>query len=259
MQESIYFTDYRWPELKAFSEQSALILLPIGQVEEHGPHLPVECDVRIAVETARAVAELGAKEFPILVMPPVWCGYSGHDLWNWPGLISMPPELVIGVIENICLSLGKSGFKKVVTMNTHGHHPAIVQVASRKVADQSDVCVVVTDIWKMANDVVSRVRDSELGGCCHACEYETSLLLHFRARVDMEAARDERVISRSKFVSGDMFGPGSKVLWSTWRYQKSETGTLGCPSTASAQKGEVIFRETVDAYLSLLREVHAEK
>ena len=57
-QDSIDFADYRWPELKGFAERGAVVLLPIGQVEEHGPHLPVGCDCRIAVETARAVADL---------------------------------------------------------------------------------------------------------------------------------------------------------------------------------------------------------
>jgi len=257
MAGSIYYADHRWPELKALAEAGAIVLLPIGQVEEHGPHLPVGCDYHIAAETARAVAEAAAEEFPVLALPAVWCGYSGRDLFNWPGVISMPPEIVIAVIENICLSLGRSGFKKVMTLNSHGHHVGLVQLAARKVADQSDVCVVVTEIWKLANEVVSRVRESPLGGCCHAGEYETSLELYFGKRVDMAAAQDEPVVPHSRLVSGDNFGPGSKVFWSTWRYQKSRTGTYGCPSAASAAKGETIFRETVAAYLNLLREFRA--
>lgn len=169
----------------------------------------------------------------------------------------MPPEIVISVIENICLSLGRSGFKKVVTMNSHGHHVAIGRLAARKVADQSDVCMIVTDIWKMANEVVSRVRESEPGGCCHAGEYETSLLLYLAKRVDLAAAKDEPVVPHSKLVSGDNFGPSSKVFWSTWKYQQSQSGTYGSPSTASTKKGKIIFDETVEAYVSLLRDVHA--
>ena len=257
MQESVYYTDFRWPELKAFAEQGAIVLLPIGQTEEHGPHLPVGCDYHISEETARSVAEEASGEFPVLVLPTLWCGYSGKDLFDWPGVISMPPEVVISVIENICLSLGRSGFMKVITMNSHGHHVGIARVAARKVADQSDVCVVVTDIWKMANDVVSRVRESELGGCCHAGEYETSLMLHFAKRVDLQAAQDEPVIPHSELVSGDNFGPSSKVFWSTWKYHKSQSGTYGCPSAASAAKGKMIFDETIAAYVSLLREVYA--
>jgi creatinine amidohydrolase len=256
-QASIRYGDHRWPELKALAEKGAIILLPVGQTEEHGPHMPVDTDVRIAEETARAVAEAVVAEVPVLVLPTIWCGYSGRGLFDWPGVISMPPEVVISVVENIGLSLGESGFRKIVILNSHGHHPAILQVAARKVADQSEVVMICTDIFKMASESVAQVRESGLGGCCHACEYETSLMLHFGARVDMTAAVDEPVKSRSSFVSGDMCAPGSKVFWSTWRYQKSETGTYGTPSVATAEKGAVIFKATVDLYVKLLKEVYA--
>ena len=106
----------------------------------------------------------------------------------------------------------------------------------------------------MAGDVVSRVRQSEPDGCCHAGEYETSLLLYFGKRVDIGPAQDEPVTSHSKFFSSDNFVASFKVFWSTWRYQKSQTGTYGSPSTASAEKEKTI---TISAYVSLLREVYS--
>ena len=259
MQKSIYYRDMRWPELKEFADKGAIILLPLGQTEEHGPHLPVGCDSYISEEIAREVGEAAAREIPLLVMPTVWCGYSGRDLFDWPGVISMPPELLIGVIENVCLSLCRSGFKKIVTMNSHGHHVGITRVAARKVADQSDAVVVVTDTWKMGNEIAGSLRTSELGGSCHAGEYETSLLLHFGKRVDMDKAEDERVLSHSKFVNSDLFGPGSTVFWSTWRYQKSKTGTYGCPTCATAQKGGKFVKAIVEGYVELLRELYESK
>ena len=66
-------------------------------------------------------------------------------------------------------------------------------------------------------------------------------MLYFNKRVDLDSAKDERFTSHSKYVSGDNFGGFSKVFWSTWQYQKSQTGTCGCPTEASVEKGEVIF------------------
>jgi len=256
MQESIYYSDMRWPELEELAKRNAIILLPLGQTEEHGPHLPVGCDHFISQEIARRVAQAAVEEIPVLVMPTIWCGYSGSDLFKWPGVISLEPELVISIIENICFSLSRSGFQKIIIMNSHGHHVGITRVAVRKVADRCDASVIATDIWKMGNEAVSKLRESEPGGCCHAGEYETSLMLHFNKRVDMSKAKDEPVISHSKLVSGDNFGPGSKVFWSTWRYQKSETGTYGCPSLANKDKGEKMVEGTIAAYIELLREFH---
>lgn len=93
MQDSVYYTDFRWPELKAFAEKDAIIILPVGQTEEHGPHLPVGCDYHIAEETARSLAEKASQEFPVLVMPTIWCGYSGKGLFDWPGENSLYNEL----------------------------------------------------------------------------------------------------------------------------------------------------------------------
>jgi len=256
MQESIYYTDLRWPELKALAEQEAIVLLPVGQTEEHGPHLPVGCDIMIAETTARLVAEAARAEMPVLVLPPVWAGYSGQGLFAWPGVISLPPEVVIATVEHIILSLHKSGFRKVVIMNSHGHHPGILQVAARKANDQCDMHVVVTNIWNLATEAVTRVRESALGGCNHACEYETSLLLDWGERVDMAQAVDEPVTPHSRFVTGDLC-PGSRIFWSTWRNQRSQTGTYGRPTLATAAKGAEITKATVENYLTLLREVRA--
>lgn len=257
MQASIYFDELRWPELKQMAARKAIVLLPIGQTEEHGPHMPVGADTFIAAETARAVAEAAVKEkLPVLTMPAIWCGYSGKDLGNWPGLITMPPEVLIAVVENICLSLGRSGFKKVVIMNGHGHHDAITRVAARKVADASDVCVIVSEIWKLVIDTVAAVRTSPKGGICHACEYEASLMLYLKKRIDLKLAKDEPVKTRSSFVGGDMC-TSSKVFWSTWRYQKSKSGTYGCPTHATLEKGRLLFEASVAEYLKLLRDIHA--
>lgn len=256
MQESIFYVDQRWPELKELAGQGAIVILPVGQTEEHGPHLPVGCDVMIAQDTAERVALEARKEMPILVLPTIWAGYSGKGLLNWPGTITLPPEVVIGTVESIVTSLAGSNFRKVLVMNAHGHHEGILRVAARKIADRCEVTLVVSNIWRMAEEVVQRVRESEDGGCNHACEYETSLLLAAGKRVDMAAAEDEPVKPASRFVGGDLITRhGAKVFWSTWGHTRSRTGTYGCPTKGTAEKGRTIMDETVREYLDLLREM----
>jgi len=256
MQESIFYTELRWPELQEMAEQRAIVLLPLGQVEEHGPHAPVGTDMFIAAETARRVAEAASAETPVLVMPPVWAGYSGRGLFKWPGAISVPTDAMIAILENIVLSLYRSGFRAVVIMNSHGHHEGIARVVARRVADQVKMTLVVSHIWRMAEDVVQKVRESEDGGCNHSGEYETSLMLAYDKRVDMDACRDEPVRPQSRYVGGDLITRHSaKVFWSTWGHTNSETGTYGSPSFATREKGLQISEETVQAYVDLLRDI----
>lgn len=256
MQDSIYYEDFRWPELKAFSEQNAIILFPIGQTEQHGPHLPVGCDTMISFGTAERIAMAAQKEMPILVLPAVWAGYSGKGLFNWPGTISLPTEIVIATIESIVCSLNASGFKKFLLLNSHGHHEGIINVAARNIADKCKVTLVVSNIWRMAEEITQKVRESEDGGVNHACEYETSLLLEMEKRVDMSLAQDEPVKSPCRYVGGDMITRHkAKVFWSTWSHTSSKTGTYGCPTKATKAKGKEIMDATVKEYLELLREI----
>lgn len=256
MQDSIYYSDLRWPELKTLAEQDAVIILPVGQTEEHGPHLPVGCDVIISQDTAKHLARQAQKEMPVLVMPTIWAGYSGKGLAKWPGLITLPPEIVIATVENVVVSLVASGFKKVLVMNSHGHHEGILRVAARKIADRCDVTLVISNIWRMAEGIVQEVRDSDEGGSNHAGEYETSLLLAMEKRVDMSHAKDEPVKPHSRYVGGDIITRhNAKVFWSTWGHTSSKTGTYGCPTKASVSKGKKIMDATVHEYLELLREM----
>ena len=62
------------PELEEAIQKDAVVLVPIGQVEEHGPHLPVGTDTYIAQDVARQVAEKLQGELPVLVLPAVWSG-----------------------------------------------------------------------------------------------------------------------------------------------------------------------------------------
>ncbi len=260
MQDSLYYSDYRWPELKTLAEQDAIVILPVGQTEEHGPHLPVGCDAMISLDTAERVARAAQKEMPVLVMPTIWAGYSGRGLKKWPGTITLPTDVVIATVEHIVVSLVDSGFTKVLVMNSHGHHEGILRVAARNIADRCSVTLVVSHIWRMAEAIVARVRTSEEGGCNHAGEYETALLLATGKRVDQTQAVDEPVRPASRYVGGDlMTRHHAKVFWSTWGHTSSRTGTYGCPTRATAAQGQAIMDATVLEYLELLREMRQSK
>ena len=81
---SLYFSDQSWPQLEQAVAENTLILLPIGQTEQHGPHLPVKTDALIAQEVTRRVAEAVAGEIPVLVMPTIWSGYSMKPVSSSP-------------------------------------------------------------------------------------------------------------------------------------------------------------------------------
>ena len=251
---SIYFKDLTWPELQEAADRKTIVLLPIGTVEEHGKHLPVSTDEVIATQVAKEVAEAAAEEIPVLVMPTIWTGYSVKQMTRWPGTIRVEPETLIALTVDVCSSLIDSGFGRIVVVSSHGNHTGILRVVARKVADKHGVHVVLTNPAAMAAEAFSRIRKSEAGGAIHAGEYETSLMLHFGQPVDMSKATDEDHFNyHSEFVPGDNFVGGSKVYWSTWGLQESQTGAYGDATCASAETGQQLMEAIVGNYVKFLR------
>jgi len=119
---SIYFQDKSWLELQDYIKKGVLVLIPLGTVEEHGPHMAVGADAMIAEDTSRDIAEAFTKEKdvpPILVLPTFWSGYSMEIMRAWPGTISVRPSVVLQALTDIIGSLAKMGIYRVVVSNNH--------------------------------------------------------------------------------------------------------------------------------------------
>ena len=259
-----YFHQLTSPEIGEAAERDSLILLPVGQVEEHGPHLPLECDCIIARETARAVADNMGEQLPILVMPTVWTAYSVKQVARWPGLITFrEPETMIQMIYDILESLVNNNFKRIVIVNAHGNNPAILELASRRIGSDYDVFPAVTSVLGMSRTVGPMVRKSTIGGCGgHAGEEETALLLHLAPElVHMDCATDKDIVKyKTRFFPGDIYSEipdrVGGLFWSTWGVISSDTGAYGDPTAATAETGKLLFEEIVKNYREFLLEFY---
>jgi len=255
---SIYFSEKTWEELKDAIKKSTLILFPIGTIEEHGKHLPVETDTIIAKEITKAVAEKIKNKIPVLVLPTIWSGYSAKEMSRWPGTIRLRTRTFMDLIYDISASIVEMGFKKIILINGHGHHTDMLKVISREIADSYNVYIAVTDVASFAIEAVKKYRKSKIGGCIHGDEFETSLLLYInRSLVNMKKVTNVDIMRyHSKFYPGDNFAGNKKVFWSTWGIQKSKTGIYGDPTVASKETGEKIFKETVNTYIEFIKEFY---
>lgn len=262
---SFFYQELTSPEIRDAAEHNTLIMIPVGQVEEHGPHLPLECDCIIARETARVVAEEISGEIPVLILPTVWVAYSVRQVANWPGLISFrEPESMIQMMYDIMASLVHDGFRKIVLINAHGNNPAILELAARKIGSDLGVFPAVTNVLAMSKQVGPKVRRSVMGGCGgHAGEEETALLLHLSPNlVRMDKTTDVDIVSyQNRFFPGDYYSTipdrVGGIFWSTWGVLRSKTGAFGDPTVATAETGKALFDEIVRNYLEFLRVFYA--
>jgi creatinine amidohydrolase len=198
-----------WPEVDA----DAVLAVPVGSTEQHGPHLPLSTDTDVAVALC---ARLAATRPGVLVAPPVAYGSSGEHA-GFAGTISIGQDAVELVLMELCRSATVT-FGRVVLVSTHGGNAEPVRRAqARSRAESRDVLA-----WLAAWD-----------GDAHAGRTETSLQLALdprRVRLDRAARGDTRAIAE---------------LLPTLRASSvravSANGVLGDPAGASAAEGAALL------------------
>jgi len=232
------FGGLRSPELKSLLAQNPLAVLPVGQIEEHGPHLPVDTDCVIASACARAAAERLGERAPVLLMEPIKYGYSGQTMTRWPGTMQVGMDTVRDYVYDVCASLADMGVRKIVIVDGHGHHAALLELVARRLADEKQVAPAILSPAGLAAEALKRSARGGPEGTCHAGEFETSLMLFLRPdSVDMAAAADEPLLQERR--------PPSGVFWSTWERQPTKSGIYGKPTLATAENGRAFFKAMV--------------
>mgnify|MGYP002623376576 FL=1 len=256
-QMSIHFRDLTSPQIKAAADAGTLLLLPLAQTEEHGNHLPVGTDTFIAEHVCDATARRLSPKVPTLVLPPIEYGYSGKVMTQWAGTFTIPPRLMIELIVEINKSVIAMGFRKIIIVNTHGHHQHLAVVAAREIADATGVDVAVLMPNNLIGKEFNEIRKSPPGGACHGGEYETSLVMHFGHDVDLSRAdKSDFLKDSSEFCSNDMLAGGGKDFWSTWYRQPSNHGIYGDPTVASADTGKKTFDAIIEKMVAFCTEFH---
>lgn len=243
---SVLFGEQRSPDLKKAAKRNALILLPLGQTEEHGPHLPVNTDSVLAREVARSVGERMAARTPTLVMDTICYGYSASALKRWPGTIVLRPETVMDTLCETCVSVIEMGFRRVAILSIHGNHDGVTRVAARKIADATGVYPVVAFPIELAKARFLKVAEAGAAGSCHAGEFETSVMLHLAPHlVAMGKAPGPNPLRGASPFAG-------KVFWSTWGRERSRHGYYGDPTVANSQTGKIAFEAMVEETVAFL-------
>lgn len=207
-------SDSSWPEIAALARAGAILVVPIGATEQHGPHLPVTTDADLAV----AVVEAAAEHDPLLVVAPVVAYGSSGEHNGFAGTLSIGQE----VTEELLVQLGRSAtgvFAHVVLACTHGGNASPLARALRRLADEERP---VTGWWPRWE------------GDLHAGRTETSLMSAVapeRVHLDAAVAGDTRSL--------DELLP---LLQAGGVRSVSSTGVLGDPTGADADEGRELLR-----------------
>jgi creatinine amidohydrolase len=259
------YEELSWPQVRAAAAHDPVVVLPLGTTEQHGPHLPLMTDYltagRIADAAISRLAErAGDGPPPALLMHPVPYSFNEHHL-DFPGTIAIDAHVIIDYLVCIGRSLAHHGFRHLVYYNGHGSNVPFVDIAARLVTNQTEAVAAALSWWSLLQPEDLAWRESAYpGGFSHACEAETSLLLHLRPDlVDMtRAVRDMDGVQRSAHIYWDL-QKGSPVHFQEFFSRNSRTGTKGDPTCATAEKGRVVVECVVANMIELVREFRARE
>ena len=250
------FEEMRSPEIAEFADKKGMVLVPIGACEEHGRHLPVITDTKMAYTAALDAARKVSGEIPISVLPAVWFGYSVNMLKNWAGTITIKPKIMIDLMYEICRSLIDMGLNRILIVNGHGNNPGLLDVVVRTIGDEFKIFPGTVNIFNCWDkDYVKNNRKSSVGGIGHAGEAETSVMLYLSDLVDMSVADNTDLMKTDLDNCPVDFGSdkSKKMYLSTWFLENSTYGGAGDPSQATKEFGEKIHTMTVDALCDVIR------
>jgi creatinine amidohydrolase len=249
------YDHYTWPEIKEVIARQPVCIVPVGSVEDHGRHLPLDVDNYLIGSICEEVARRIPDE--VLLLPAIPYGFEDHHM-SFPGTITVTPEHLEAFVLDVTLSLAHHGFEKILIADGHGSNLPILDLVARKTIIQSGA-LCGTFLWPaLIADLLRKTRESEFpGGMSHACELETSVYLHLNGpAVQMDKAEKEIDFHKSKYTWHDL-ASGPPVRLVEWWSRISKSGTIGDPTLATRDKGQLWFEATVTALVEFIHEFRA--
>lgn len=223
-------------ELVALAKKDAVVLLPVASTEQHGPHLATGVDTFLAGEGCRRTALLVQKKRPVVVAPTVWIGLAEHHI-AYGGSFTLSLPTYHALLREICRSILRAGFSKILIVNGHGGNMAALTALTTDLAMELSAPIATTTLYSlpMATGAYDGILEDQKG-VQHACEAETSMM--------MAAFPD--CVRKGKLKQA--VGPKSddapfRAPLAVWRSFKDITpsGVFGDARRATPEKGEKLL------------------
>jgi creatinine amidohydrolase len=236
MAENVLMPEMSWTEVEHALKERPIALLPVGNTEAHGPHLPLATDTVIAIETARrTAAKLKKRGLHALIAPPVTFCVSelGAD---FPGTVSLPPDTAVALVREVSVALAKK-FRAVALVNVNqeaANIEALKRAAEEARKAGAGVCF---------TDLAKKRWSDRLGAAFnagdHGGSFETSLMMACAA----DKVREKERISLPPM---DPLGPALKKGAKSFAEAGGEDAYFGDPTAASAEEGETCLETLAD-------------
>ena len=241
-------------DIREYLKEKDTILVPMASLEQHGPHLPLYTDTITAVEVSKRVAEMIA----VLHAPPLWMGYSPQHMYapgSGRGTITVRSSTLLNLIHDVARSLIHHGFNRIIFINGHGSNVKVIDPVLRKLRYETGALISFVKPYMenyvgILKGLMENPPDETPGW--HSSELETSQDLAWNAKlVRMERADFTRAhipdflpktFAKKDGMPDVEFDDYKYFTFPMDHHEFIESGTIGNPMRATAEKGEEAFR-----------------
>ncbi len=235
------------PELRDAAAADALVILPVASLEQHGPHLATGTDMvlgeAVARETAARIAALGQR---VVVLPVVWHGLAEHHM-AYGGTITLDQPTFLAVLKGVAASVARHGFQRLFLLNAHGGNTAAIDVAVNEIGRDLPLRVMGGTYWHIVPGAIGPILEDQ-PGLMHACEAETSLMLHLTTG----CMREDRLADAHGPATTRAPGQPPGLVAARSFMRMTASGVVGDARRANAVKGERLLAAIADALAALL-------
>jgi creatinine amidohydrolase len=246
MAKSVMWTELTAADLREKAKAGAVVLLPMGSTEQHGPHLPVGVDTFLSEGVCKAAAEAIAGELPIVVAPTLWCGMAEHHM-AFGGTFTFDTPTYRAVLGCLLDSLARHGFERVLIVNGHGGNTHALAAFLPDFARETGLALRVTTPYEPAKTTLGKFLEDQ-DGVHHACEVETSMMM---VVAPATVRRDK--LPEAHGPAHWTAQPVSVARFRSFR-DATASGVIGDARRASAEKGEKLLAACRDGLLAVLRD-----
>ncbi len=237
--------EFTWPQAEAQLRSVDVALLPVGAIEQHGHHLPLDTDAFDADHLAQEVARACATPRPF-VLPLIPYGVSYHHD-DFRGTISVTNETLSRLVYEIGMSVARNGITKLVIINGHGGNAATLQFAAQMINRDAHIFTCVDTGETSDTDIDEH---TETRSDLHAGEVETSTSLATRPHL-VQMNKAKKCISKfsSRYLD---FSSQRSVDWYARTAKISSSGVMGDPTKATVEKGHRIWEIMISNLVGLV-------
>lgn len=243
MQDDVLWARSTAESLRRRAAAGAVALLPVASTEQHGPHLATGVDTILCGEVCRRAALIAQR--PAVVAPTLWIGLAEHHM-EFGGSFTLTLPTYQTVIEEICRSIMRAGFKHIVICNGHGGNISALNAMSADLARALGQSVGIGTYWLLDPEAIAAALEDQ-ATVLHACEAETSMMLALAPDL-VDPAR----FNEAKGGETSATNSAARILspaFQVWRGFKAMTasGVIGDAAKANAEKGERLLEASARA------------